>query len=293
MSKHRKAIHAICFVVTSAFTLSACSSVGNFLIGSEPKSAKHFSVESASTAEVVFYHAGSVSSKPDSMVVFSHGSVMAGLHPSQYSVLPVCDGKQSFQVTRGGVEAVGIELEITPNSVHYIKLMPYTASYGLRYEIAEYASIEEALNGASARTFLVPRHTLNCTDEESPIIFNLNSESFFEFGGADLRDVVKSDELQNVIAFIKTHHDKDLKITVSGYTDHIGDRRYNQKLSEARAQTVADYILSRGFEGQIQAFGFGASEPIVTDCSSNLPRDTLIQCLQPNRRVTVRIWQSK
>ncbi|QRZ22639.1 OmpA family protein [Vibrio sp. sp1] len=105
-------------------------------------------------------------------------------------------------------------------------------------------------------------------------------------------DVVQGDELQKLVDFIDNHKNKGLKVTVSGYTDHIGERNFNQKLSEERAQTVADYIISRGYDGPIRAFGFGSSEPIVK-CSTKLARKELIRCLQPNRRVTVRIWQSK
>ncbi|MCF7480995.1 OmpA family protein [Vibrio sp. J1-1] len=269
--------------------LLACTTKGDLLVGEQ--TATSYQIGNDLTSEVVFYNAGLKDEQSKAMVIFSNGSVMAGLQPSQYAVLPVCKGNQSFQVTRGGVGGA-VNVNISAQSLQYVKLFPYSTPSGIRYEQSSVTSINDALKESRSRSksFLVPRHQLNCETSE-PVEFNLSSESFFEFGGAQLMDVVQSDTLQKVIDFIDTHEDKGLKITVSGYTDHIGTKDFNQKLSEERAQTVADYIISRGYGGPIHAFGFGPSEPVVT-CSSTLAREELIRCLQPNRRVTVRIWQS-
>ncbi|ANQ28614.1 hypothetical protein BA894_19570 [Vibrio natriegens] len=277
------------FLLTTAATLLACTSKGNQLVGEETFSSQRVSSESELTSEVVFYNAGLQDDNSEAMVIFSNGSVMAGLQPSQYVVLPVCKGSQLFQVTHSGLGGA-VNLQVAADSVQYVKLIPNSSPSGIRYEQSSISSISDALKDSSSKSFLVPRHNLNC-EVDKPTEFNLSSESFFEFGGAQLMDVVKSDDLKNVIDFIHTHEDKGLKVTVSGYTDYIGDRDFNQSLSEARAQTVADYIVSRGFDGPIHAFGFGPSEPVVT-CSSALERNDLIRCLQPNRRVTVRIWQT-
>jgi outer membrane protein OmpA-like peptidoglycan-associated protein len=290
MKTQLNALAKVCLIATT-FTLMACSNKSDILAGENLAPTERFSGENAPTGEVVFYHAAHSDYSSGSMVIFSNGSVMAGLQPSQYVVLPVCNGEQSYQVTRGGVGSIGINLDVSDDSVHYIKLYPFSTPTGIRYETSDLATFKSVLRESSSKSFLVPRHNLNC-EVAKPTEFNLSSESFFEFGGAQLMDVVQSNELEKVIDFIHTHRDKALKVTVSGYTDHIGDRDFNQRLSEARAQTVADYVLSRGFDGSIHAFGFGPSEPVVT-CSNDLARNDLIRCLQPNRRVTVRIWQSE
>ncbi|EGQ9717204.1 OmpA family protein [Vibrio alginolyticus] len=283
------AIKKVCLFI-GTIALSACTSKGSLLVGEEPIPAKVQPKGGESVSQVVFSNASSTEEQSEAIVIFANGAVMAGLQPSQHVVLPVCNGNQSFQVTRGGMlEAVTVD--VTGSLVQHIKFLPYSAPSGIRYEQTNISYLDDSVTNASSRSFLVPRHDLDCSIDQ-PIEFNLSSESFFEFGGAQLIDVVQGDELQKLVDFIDNHKNKGLKVTVSGYTDHIGERNFNQKLSEERAQTVADYIISRGYDGPIRAFGFGSSEPIV-ECSTKLARKELIRCLQPNRRVTVRIWQSK
>ena len=71
-------------------------------------------------------------------------------------------------------------------------------------------------------------------------------------------------------------------IDVVGHTDSTGSEQYNQRLSEQRAQSVANYLRSRGVEpARIAAYGMGESQPIATNATA--------QGRQQNRRVEVRI----
>ncbi len=55
-----------------------------------------------------------------------------------------------------------------------------------------------------------------------------------------------------------------LKIEIDGHTDSKGAEDYNQKLSQARAQSVVDYIVDRGIEAKrLRAQGYGESKPIA------------------------------
>ncbi len=57
-----------------------------------------------------------------------------------------------------------------------------------------------------------------------------------------------------------------LKIQVEGHTDSVGTDEYNQKLSEQRADTVKDYLLSQGVPPQtVTAVGFGKSNPVASN----------------------------
>jgi len=69
--------------------------------------------------------------------------------------------------------------------------------------------------------------------------------------------------------------------TVTGYTDNVGEEAYNQKLSERRAQTVADYLSAQGVApGRFKVIGMGEAKPLV----SNDTEEGRAQ----NRRVTIR-----
>jgi len=72
-------------------------------------------------------------------------------------------------------------------------------------------------------------------------------------------------------------------IDVYGHTDSSGSDAYNQDLSERRAQSVADYLASRGVNRvRMATRGFGERELLVNPERSESDR-------QANRRVEIRI----
>ena len=53
-------------------------------------------------------------------------------------------------------------------------------------------------------------------------------------------------------------------IVVSGYTDSIGSSSYNQKLSEDRAKSVANFLMTKKVErARFEIIGFGEQNPIA------------------------------
>ena len=55
-----------------------------------------------------------------------------------------------------------------------------------------------------------------------------------------------------------------VKIEITGHTDNTGDSRQNQRLSEFRARTVANWLFNRGIEPErIITLGKGSSEPVA------------------------------
>jgi OmpA-OmpF porin, OOP family len=81
-------------------------------------------------------------------------------------------------------------------------------------------------------------------------------------------------------------------VIVTGHTDRIGTLKHNMKLSERRAITVKDYIVSKGIDQKLIFWeGKGPKQPIpVTKfCDNKMKRKQLIECLAPNRRVTVEV----
>ncbi|WP_105201229.1 OmpA family protein [Pseudoalteromonas sp. T1lg10] len=295
MKSYLKHVQLLCMLVCAA-TLVACTTSGSLLTGQPLKSSSQIS-DAETTAKIVFFHDGPVDAetlRTNSIVISTQGKVISGLHPQQYTVIQACSGMQTFQIARGGSTAVSVELPIAENSVYYVKLQPSTQASGVTYQVSTHRSVSDVIDGREARSFLVARHQANCATPEEPVtpeplMSTFDSEALFAFDGAKLTDVVASHPLDEVVNFIEAHSDHSMRITVSGYTDRLGARDYNQTLSEKRAQTVANYLKNKGFSGSLQVFGFGAADPVVTDCPSSLSRDALIQCLQPNRRVTVRV----
>jgi outer membrane protein OmpA-like peptidoglycan-associated protein len=86
---------------------------------------------------------------------------------------------------------------------------------------------------------------------------------FFETGSAALRSE-SSAELDRLAALLADA--PALRIQINGHTDNVGDDASNQKLSEARAKAVQDYLLNKGIAAERLKFkGFGESQPVESN----------------------------
>ena len=79
------------------------------------------------------------------------------------------------------------------------------------------------------------------------------------------------------------------RIVTTGHTDRFGTNAYNQSLSERRAHTVKDYLISKNVQAnRIEAEGKGETQPETKPGDCLGPRSAkVIACLQPDRRVDV------
>ncbi len=119
------------------------------------------------------------------------------------------------------------------------------------------------------------------------------------FNKADMTDDNKK-ELDEFFAMLKKPAKEPVArqqvelgaVIVTGHSDRIGAMKLNMKLSEQRAITVRDYITSKGIDQKLIFWeGKGPKQPIpVTKfCDNKMNRKQLIECLAPNRRVTVEV----
>lgn len=116
--------------------------------------------------------------------------------------------------------------------------------------------------------------------------FTLNSDVTFNFGKADLKPEART-ALTDIYSQIKGSNAEH--INVAGYTDRIGSKKYNQRLSQQRADAVAQFFVSQGFNAaNITSTGYGPADPVV-DCNDVRGRKALIKCLAPNRRVDIKV----
>lgn len=59
-------------------------------------------------------------------------------------------------------------------------------------------------------------------------------------------------------------------IVVSGHTDSTGSNAYNQKLSEERARSVADFLVTKNVNpARIQLVGMGETRPVASNNTEN------------------------
>ncbi|MDC9812981.1 MULTISPECIES: DUF4384 domain-containing protein [Rhizobium] len=104
-----------------------------------------------------------------------------------------------------------------------------------------------------------------------PITFDFDKSSFTSIGTEAAEELLEALKEQ-----------KPGRIILVGHTDRRGADDYNQKLSERRAQAVADFLKSHGIDATIDAEGRGASEPVDVTATANLTEDD-VDAL--NRRV--------
>ena len=103
----------------------------------------------------------------------------------------------------------------------------------------------------------------------------------FETGKADLKEE-SFKVIDELVAYLKRKEDE--RIELGGHTDNVGTAKSNQVLSEARANTVRDYLLSKGIDpNRVTAKGYGLTVPIA----SNKTADGRAQ----NRRTEVKILE--
>lgn len=88
----------------------------------------------------------------------------------------------------------------------------------------------------------------------------------FDFNNAQLKQSHEA-ELVRLANQLNKYDLNKLKIV--GHTDDVGDATYNQKLSEERAQSVANLFLTRGFKKEnICVIGRGSTQPYVPNTTN-------------------------
>jgi OmpA-OmpF porin, OOP family len=83
------------------------------------------------------------------------------------------------------------------------------------------------------------------------------------------KSTIKSESdpiLEQIVQLLKGN--ADLKLSVEGHTDNVGDAKSNQKLSEERAKSVVAALTKAGVEGsRLSTAGFGQDRPVADNRS--------------------------
>jgi len=105
----------------------------------------------------------------------------------------------------------------------------------------------------------------------------------FRFNSSEL-SVAFTAFLDDVI--LRLESDPELQVEVVGHTDNIGDEDVNLRISVARAQSVADYLISQGIaRSRIEIVGKGEALPISSNDSA--------QGRALNRRVEINLLEKQ
>ncbi len=93
----------------------------------------------------------------------------------------------------------------------------------------------------------------------------IKEKVFFDTGKSTIQPV--SYRLLDQVAEVLSTY-RSMEIMVEGHTDSVGADSFNLRLSQARADSVRLYLISRGVEqARLTAIGFGEEKPIATNAT--------------------------
>ncbi|MEJ2541897.1 MAG: OmpA family protein [Gemmatimonadota bacterium] len=116
------------------------------------------------------------------------------------------------------------------------------------------------------------------------ILVTFESGILFGFDSSDLQAQAR----QNLSALANSLDDieEDALVMIVGHTDSTGSDDYNQRLSERRARSAANFLMQQGLNpANLETLGLGESEPLASN-------DTEAGKAE-NRRVEVAIYASE
>ncbi len=122
-----------------------------------------------------------------------------------------------------------------------------------------------------------PAVRLAISQTDRGVLIWLPDNVLFEFGKSSLSSEADA-YLDRVVALVKDKTDHELLL--EGHTDNVGSAPFNKKLSEQRANTVADALKLRMLPAErMKIAGLGMSKPLA-------PNDTEVG-RKINRRVEI------
>ncbi|MBP6287830.1 MAG: OmpA family protein [Ferruginibacter sp.] len=168
-------------------------------------------------------------------------------------------------------------------------VLPYDKNYSIRASADKFFAISENLNLDSLvkAGYKEIHKDLYLAPIEIGQVFRLNNV-FFDFDKYTLRPE-SFVELDRVVGFLNEY--PNIEIEMSAHTDNKGSDEYNMKLSDNRARSVREYILSKGIAAtRIISQGYGETKPVADnnkDDGTDNPEGR-----QLNRRVEFKILKN-
>jgi outer membrane protein OmpA-like peptidoglycan-associated protein len=125
---------------------------------------------------------------------------------------------------------------------------------------------------------------LGATVREKEIKISLSADVLFDFDKADLRPEA-GPSLAKVAAVLKAH--PKAATLIEGHTDGKGTDKYNQPLSERRAEAVRRWLAANGIGARMTTRGWGKAKPVAPNTKPNGADDP--DGRQKNRRVEITV----
>lgn len=185
----------------------------------------------------------------------------------EVTVTDVSKGSNKKIFNDSGTGVFNVQLE--PNSSYSIvgKKASYLSNIG--------SASTEGLNRSTTLYLQLELQVQEVSTSKNIVLSNI----YFATGKTSY-DVASSTDLQKLVQFLNDNSNTQLEI--QGHTDNVGSAAGNKKLSEQRALSIVNYLVSKGIDkNRLTAKGYGSTLPI----DSNATEDGRAK----NRRVEMKL----
>ncbi|AWW00241.1 OmpA family protein [Arcticibacterium luteifluviistationis] len=164
-----------------------------------------------------------------------------------------------------GGEEVGVA-NTNPTTGEYKIVLPYGQMYTVRAEANDFIAIGKNIDLTEVGSY---KEIKGENLELAPLLAGVTvamSNIFFEFASANL-EKESFPELDRLAGVLLAN--KNMTIEVQGHTDNVGSPEVNLKLSQERANSVRDYLLTKSVPiEKVASVGMGMAKPIASNATT-------------------------
>ncbi len=165
-----------------------------------------------------------------------------------------------------------------PTTGEYKITLPSGGRYAFRAEAPGYIAVNDNLDVTTLKEYRELTRDLYLVPIEVGQTVRLNN-IFFDFAKIVLRDE-SFPELNRMVEVLNAN--PTMEIEIAGHTDNVGTDESNLALSRNRANSVADYLASKGVtRARMKVQGYGMTKPLASNDTE--------EGRQQNRRVEIKI----
>lgn len=144
----------------------------------------------------------------------------------------------------------------------FLACLPAGKNYGLTIQKDGYLFYSENFNLQQSTAMHPYEFSVNLhpIEKDKSIVLN----NIFFASGQHTLEPASFSELEKLTSLLKQN--PGIKAEISGHTDNVGTDTWNQQLSQKRAETVVEYLLSKGIDAnRLIARGYGSSNPVANN----------------------------
>jgi outer membrane protein OmpA-like peptidoglycan-associated protein len=147
------------------------------------------------------------------------------------------------------------------NEGDFLLCLPVGKNYGLSLEREGYLFTSNNFNLQDTHTKANPLLLTISMDPIKPGKTTILNNIFFDTNSANLKPESET-QLNQMVLFLSKN--KNLVVEIGGHTDNVGTQKYNEELSQKRAETVVKYLTDKGIpENRLKSKGYGFSQPVA------------------------------